>query len=566
MKNDVRKLAFVFAAAALLAGGALAHVSSAEVLEVGAAAPEKTVTYTVSSKDSVTASGDVPTDSAATYSQTYSTVSQMTSGNSATLTLSGLGGIDISSITLSMKSNSSKGAGTLTYSANGGSSTQLASGAFNTSAWYGAWSTSPVDVEKDLVLQDVNDLQVKISATANSLYIYSYKITYTDEVVASAPLTKIEIGGNATKKTYFVGDVFDPSGLTVTGYFEDGTNQDVTGAAEWSYDPATLSLGNTTLTATASVTVGEVTKTASELIEGLTVEESKAITYSKLTKVADLKAGSQVVFANSDGSKLMGFHKGKNNIEAVDCGTRLKDSNVVVEPTVDTDVGVYIAEKGSVDGTFAFKDSKAKQYLYAAGGSDNNYLKLQENIDGNASFEVTLTGANPEVVAKGSATRNNLKYNSTSNLFACYASGQQAISMYVYNPAFSENGGVIVDMLLNELACDNGVTAPDQETWNTIGEFFVDLSDSDKAIMKNAKADVAGTDLEQAMAKYDYIVAKYTAYNDFIGREPGPAQANNVFSNMAKNDQTMIALIGVLSLGVAAAGAYFFAKKRKAAR
>lgn len=560
MKNDVRKLAFVFAAAALLAGGAVAHVSSAEVLEVGAAKGDKITTIgdIVSGKKYVIGASTekyfkAPSDNCGTTSTRGQVVSSL---NEATV---------------------------FTLSGSGSSwSFQFANGNYlslNSTKDNGTYRTSESEViftasdQKSLIQFVIGDFAFKF----NSDRFGSYAKTNTsqpdvwlaeaeDEIATSSPLSSIEIGGNATKKTYFVGDVFDPSGLTVTGYFEDGTNQDLTSAAEWSYDPATLSLGNTTLTATASVTVGEVTKTASELIEGLTVEESKAITYSKLTNVADLKAGSQVVFANSDGSKLMGFHKGKNNIEAVDCGTRLKDSNVVVEPTVDTDVGVYIAEKGSVDGTFAFKDSKAKQYLYAAGGSKNNYLKLQENIDGNASFEVTLTGANPEVVAKGSATKNNLKYNSTSNLFACYESGQQAISMYVYNPAFSENGGVIVDMLLNELACDNGVTAPDLETWNTIAEFYAELVDTDKAIMKSAKADVAGSDLEKAMAKYEYIVGKYTTYADFIGRGRDSAQANNVLPMMSSNDKTTILLSVMGVAGVALAGAFFLSRKRKMAR
>lgn len=75
---------------------------------------QTTVTYTIGSTSSVSTSGTAPAGSSATYSQTYHTAGQMTSGNSTTLTLSSYEGITITEITLSMKSNNNGGSGNLT--------------------------------------------------------------------------------------------------------------------------------------------------------------------------------------------------------------------------------------------------------------------------------------------------------------------------------------------------------------------------------------------------------------------------------------------------------------------
>lgn len=80
-------------------------------------ASKKTVTYTVTSTSAVTASGEAPSGSGATFSNTYSTKDKLTSGNSMTLTLSGYNGMIVKGVTLSMKSNKSSGEGYLSVKA-----------------------------------------------------------------------------------------------------------------------------------------------------------------------------------------------------------------------------------------------------------------------------------------------------------------------------------------------------------------------------------------------------------------------------------------------------------------
>ena len=81
-------------------------------------------------------------------------------------------------------------------------------------------------------------------------------------------LTSLAISGEPTKKTYNVGEEFDPTGLVVTGTYEDNTTAPITGGITWTKNPEKMSLGNTSCTVTASV--GEV-KSEPFVVNGLNV-------------------------------------------------------------------------------------------------------------------------------------------------------------------------------------------------------------------------------------------------------------------------------------------------------
>lgn len=155
----------------------------------------ETVTYTVSKKDAVTASGTAPTGSSVTYLQTFATPKQITKGNSATLTLSGFEGKKITGIVLNMQSNKSQGAGK--FSAVAGTTT-IASIASATTfdKWYDNTSYgSPyrnVTVKltnSDYAIKTGEKVVITIAATVNSLYIQSYTITYTSAAPSCTPPT-----------------------------------------------------------------------------------------------------------------------------------------------------------------------------------------------------------------------------------------------------------------------------------------------------------------------------------------------------------------------------------------
>lgn len=84
--------------------------------------------------------------------------------------------------------------------------------------------------------------------------------------------------------------------------------------------------------------------------------------------------------------------------------------------------------------------------------------------------------------------------------------------------------------------------------WADIGAKFTALNDTEKAKVVAADA-AAQTDLGKAVARYDYLVAKYSLTNFIDGRTPSPARVTGYINNQNDNTATIIiAVVSVLSL------------------
>lgn len=151
----------------------------------------KTVVYTITSTTAVDVTGDIPSGSTETYSSTYSSKYQLTSGNSMNLSISGMDGMTVKGITLSMKSNASKGSGY--YSAKIGDTLISSIGtsgsgiAFNNALWNGKYSSEYVDITPavaETIVGEGETLTIVIGATVNSLYCQTISITYTVPEIA----------------------------------------------------------------------------------------------------------------------------------------------------------------------------------------------------------------------------------------------------------------------------------------------------------------------------------------------------------------------------------------------
>ena len=138
---------------------------------------------------------------------------------------------------------------------------------------------------------------------------------------------------------------------------------------------------------------------------------------------------------------------------------------------------------------------------------------------------------------------------------------------YVNIELFEDTGASdFAKTFLGEKLCDDGLTAPSVETWNTLAASFNEISAASKETFKTADANVSGTEIEQCVARYDYIVGKYGAetYNDFMDRKP--AQIASALSIRNSDDIMDIAVISALAVaGIAAAGAFVFLRRKKEA-
>lgn len=117
---------------------------------------------------------------------------------------------------------------------------------------------------------ETNNLSI---SPANVIWLQKLEITYA---TTTKTLKSLAISGDATKKAYNDGEEFDPTGLVVTGTYDDASTAAITDGITWTKTPAKLAVGNTSCSVTA--TVNGVTSPAYE-VTGLTVTKTTAIVY-----------------------------------------------------------------------------------------------------------------------------------------------------------------------------------------------------------------------------------------------------------------------------------------------
>lgn len=71
---------------------------------------------------------------------------------------------------------------------------------------------------------------------------------YPESGPSPRTVERLEISGDAKIKTYYAGDVFNPTGLSVKAYFNDTSDKDVTSSVVWTPNP--LTEGTTSVTCT----------------------------------------------------------------------------------------------------------------------------------------------------------------------------------------------------------------------------------------------------------------------------------------------------------------------------
>ena len=142
----------------------------------------ESVTYKQAARNE-TVSLNNPNGAQVKFNTTYpnDSYTQLTGGYKMTYTFSGFDGYDITRITLSMKSNSNKGKGSLNIKIGNTTIANISDSKFNSSGWNSAWSTSYVDITPQITTKKVENgelITITISATENSLYCQSITIEY----------------------------------------------------------------------------------------------------------------------------------------------------------------------------------------------------------------------------------------------------------------------------------------------------------------------------------------------------------------------------------------------------
>lgn len=243
---------------------------------------------------------------------------------------------------------------------------------------------------------------VNLKASTNQ--VRATKIVVTVESAPAANLTSIAVSGTPTKTTYFDGEPFDPTGLVVTGTYDDGTQKEITDGIVWVKDPEILKLGTTSVDVMASV--GNIT---SEIytVKGITVKE-------KVTLIGIEANGTPAEFwkgdkFNHDGITITARWSDKSETDVTsDCKFTAPDMNTAGKKTVtvtyENETCPYEIEVKTIENTkeTAYTVSEAKKLIDA--GKDlatQVYVKgvvseivTKYNPDfGNVSFDVSVDGS-----------------------------------------------------------------------------------------------------------------------------------------------------------------------------
>lgn len=141
-------------------------------------------------------------------------------------------------------------------------------------------------------------IELKYTNSNKPIYIKSITVTYKE--VSSKTLTSLAISGTPTKTKYNDGEEFDPTGLVVTGTYDDNTTATITDGITWTKTPAILAVGNTSCSVTA--TVNGVTSPAYE-VTGLTVVKSISLSIDPATSTV-VKAPVTVTLTATEGAAV----------------------------------------------------------------------------------------------------------------------------------------------------------------------------------------------------------------------------------------------------------------------
>lgn len=536
MRKITRKILGPLAVLAMALGVGLSVAKTKDIKKVEAL-PE-VGTYTITGKDTLAQTGVVPTDSSASLVETYGTSKQMTSGNSQTVTLTGYGCTKITQITLSARSNAKGGAGNFTYSLDGGNTYTdiIATAAFNTDSWNGAWSTTYVPIVKavDIVVSDSATLILKVAATANSLYVESYALTW-EEIV---PEELISLTMNKSTATMQVGDeeVFSvaPTPASASASVSWSSSNGTVASVDSTGKVTANSIGLATITATSTVKAS-VTATVD-----ITVVAAK---YYDLAAAGDLMFGATYTIATDS---AVGFGMNNDVVSTTVIGYYSATYNLTSLRHSPSTMLLSL-EMGTVADSFAFKilnGNKVGEYLTL--NKNDNYLQTSLTKNDAASWTISFSG-DDAVIKNVTYNTRTIRYNTAYPRFAAYTTGQTAVQLFV--DSVTKTAANAANSYANDVM--NGVGAGANKKCGAIKTVldngYSRLSATAQGIFDSSSEEL----FVNARARRAYLEAWVAA------NPPAPVRY------VDRNNNSIAAAVAIGVIGLTAMFGYYFLTKKK---
>lgn len=461
---------------------------------------------------------------------------------------------------------------------------------------------------------------ITAATVIDDLTPYAYSFASTNAVVFSSavkriviyqivlnPVTKtlqsISASGAPSKTSYYAGESFSSTGLTINANYSDSTSTNVT--ADCTFTPNPLTAGTTSVT--ASYTEGGVTKTAS--ITGITVTARTLVSISVLTNPTTMTYKVGQAFSPTGMKIRATFNAGTTNDDYTAYSysptaafSTLGDKTITITSTenasISTQLVVSVAEVAG--GTYTVS-SNTTVYTNPLNPSlltinksdvdlgdlvvDNiNNVRLGSSpnqshisIGGNSTtggyFTITLPDGLIATSVKFSgltvgtdATTPTLSINGGAS-FTYDGSAEETLKPYANALLISTIGTSRVWASTIVISASNSATAAvdygthflastasecsaqsvTTTTWNKLKATYVSADASVKSLIKAADANPSGDDLEEAIARYTSIVSKY-AYEDYL--DLGIVPHSNHISNDSQSNNAIIYVVAISFVGM----------------
>lgn len=517
----------------------------------------------------------------------------------------------------------------------------------------------------------------------------SYTASCAVTVKAAPTLSSIAISGTASKTSYYDGDSFDTTGLTVTATYSDGSTSDVTSSVTWS--PSPLTSGTTSVTATYNGKTATYTGITVSSITAISISLSGYTTKYNLNGSFSFDGTCTVTYNNGETATVTptsvsspDMSTAGNKVVTVTYGSLSATYTITVtETTIENTIkklydytaaaslkgntfyGKYMGYTTRTKSSTTYYDiyvangeygmlvydlpssmaSTIKGYtvgetcLSVNGGYLNIYNKLyevtykssytitltelstteaQNNIEHVISYTITgdedtstaatqKTASRPSIVAGTVASVSDTISSSNDSTVTITTANSKTVTVFVkygsnldydtlasklvvgnevslkgfssiHNTAYQLVLPTVVEQsesytaesfasdllsLTADICSSSTSKASDlSKVWLTLEqEKYTQLLIVQRTILTNATANESGSTVEQAMARYDYIVAKYNL-NDFIGRNPS-SSSNSIISLNNSTTTIIVAAVMIISLtGLVSLGFYLFRKRR----
>ncbi|MDR0934866.1 MAG: hypothetical protein LBM03_00990 [Erysipelotrichaceae bacterium] len=396
------------------------------------------------------------------------------------------------------------------------------------------------------------DTVITITSTENTLLTTTLIISVTERTLVS-----ILVSGDMEKKTYSASEEWDYTGIVVSAHYNIGPDDDITEEATlvWNPNPAKPALGITSMTVAPAF---EGVQAAATTISGIVVEDT--IIYDFVTNFGTYSATG---WANSYAEHIVTSAQLGSDLPAATITLPLaakQTSTITDRPVIrggssNSTVGTVLefelndTSKLISSITVEFKDWNATTSAITL--LDSDATALATNSASGTALGTRTVSASGLALSKFSVTTSRI--------------GLTSIEITTIDNQAYAAAATWAEGFLNDLVCDNGATAPNLIVWGNYASSFAALEADVKTAIIESDANVSGDTVEQAVARYDYIMAKYgnTTYTDFLGRHVAATDAT-VNAEFSINDTNTIMLIVIVSvLSVSVLGGTFYLRKKE---